>query len=80
MSGIFDGRHGKVGTRLEKSESPNPRNVSDCDCIQIEFPYSRPEDVVRLEYPDSGVPAGNDLQKEYREIESNAAMSTDVRY
>jgi hypothetical protein len=54
--------------------------VGNCDCIQIEFPYGRPEDVVRLEYPDSGVHAGNDLQKEYREIESNAAVSTDVRY
>jgi hypothetical protein len=80
LSGIFDSRHGKVGTRLEKSELPNPRNVGDCDCIQIEFPYDRPAGVVRLEYPDSGVYAGNDLQKEYREIESNAAASTDARY
>ena len=50
MSGIFDDRHGKVGTRLGKTES-RIREMFVIRSSQMEVAYGSPEGAW-LEYPD----------------------------
>jgi len=72
MSGIFDDRHGKVGTRLGKTES-RIREMFVIRSSQMEVAYGSPAGAW-LEYPDVRLHAVNRLQKGFCRIGSNAPM------